>query len=516
MTAFAEPIGVALGAQDFPDRVAIADGLGRSITYQELDSDVNKAVNRLVSMGIQPGDVVAFLLENRVETVLLQQTAYRGGYLYTPLNPRLRSSELEYLINDSGAKVLFTEPTHREMAEILTASAGIDLVLLEDASESHGLESFLSEADDSSVPYQFGSVLSYTSGTTGWPKAVLRERSVPDSDVLRAMLRFGERLGFDSEHDRHLTTAPLYHGGPLISVMHVMNMQGTVTLMHRFDAQSTLELIESNNITSAYMVPTMYHRLLQLPESVRSSHDISSLRSVMHTGAPCAPDLKRRMIDWLGPVIYECYAATEGFGTYTVCTSEQWMEHPGTVGKPEHDVITIRDESGKELPVGEIGLIYAKTLPGVQPFRYKNADEKTAAAYSQFGDYTVGDMGYLDEDGFLYITGRASDMIISGGVNVYPAEIESILLRDRKVKDVAVLGLPDPEWGERVVAVVEVASDSVADEDLADNLKVLCRKSIASYKCPKQVFLVADLGRDPSGKLRKGLWKERLGEDLGT
>lgn len=510
MIVFDEPVGVALGARRFPERVAVTDERGRSLSYAELDRDVDRAINRLSDMGVQPGDVVAFLLDNRVETVLLQQAAYRGGYLYTPLNPRLRPTELEYLVGDSGAKVLFAEMAYAEMAETLSASSGAELVLLDDSTSAHGLAEFLSGSDDTPVPFQFGSVLSYTSGTTGWPKAVIRERSVPNPDVLRAMLRFGERLGFDPEHDCHLTTAPLYHGGPLISVMHVLNLQGTVNLMHRFDAEAVLEHIETKKITSAYMVPTMYHRLLQLPDEERGAYDLSTLNSIMHTGAPCAPDLKRQMIEWLGPVIYECYAATEGFGTYTVCTSEQWLKHPGTVGKPEHGVITIRDESAEELPAGEIGMIYAQTLPGIKPFRYKGAEEKTAAAYSPFGDYTVGDMGYLDEDGFLYLTGRASDMIISGGVNIYPAEVESVLLKDGRVKDVAVLGLPDPEWGERVVAVVEVDPSLEGDNEVAESLKEFSRKAIASYKCPKQVFLVSDLGRDPSGKIRKGLWKDRL------
>jgi acyl-CoA synthetase (AMP-forming)/AMP-acid ligase II len=325
---------------------------------------------------------------------------------------------------------------------------------------------------------------------------------------MEALTRFGERLGFDTTHDKHLTTAPLYHGGPLISAMHVVNMLGSIYLMRRFDAQHVLDLISEIGITSAYMVPTMYHRLMRLPEEVRQAANTSSLKSIMHTGAPCPPHLKAQMIEWLGPVVYECYAATEGFGTYTVCTSQQWLDHPGTVGKPEHDVVTIRDGDGIPLPTGEIGLVYAKTLPGVAPFSYKGDPAKTEQAYGPDGDYTLGDMGYLDIDGFLYLTGRATDMIISGGVNIYPAEVEQAILQHPRVRDVAVFGVPDPEWGETVVAAVQTAGGE--SEPSGDDIIAFTREKIAAYKSPRQVFIVDDLGRDPSGKLRKPLLRDAL------
>jgi long-chain acyl-CoA synthetase len=502
------PIGPAAGAERHPERLAVSDEFGVSLTYRELDDKVNQVIRALYGLGMRPGDVFTVLLENRAEAVLLHQVAYRGGFFFTPINPRLQVAEIEYLLADSQAGVLFLDMVHADLAEEITAPEGLRIVKV-GAGSNDGLAEMIATASSDQVEHQFGSVMSYTSGTTGRPKAVARERRRPSPEALPAVLDFGLRLGFDPDHDRHLATAPLYHGGPLISAMHAINLLGSVYLMRRFEPRHVLELVEEHQITSAYMVPTMYHRILQLPESVRAAADTSSLRSIMHTGGPCPPDLKQRMIDWLGPIMYECYAATEGYGTYTVCTSEQWLSHPGTVGIPEHDVITIRDENGKPLPTGETGLVYAKTLPGVEPFEYKNDPEKTASAYSQHGDYTLGDMGFLDSDGYLYLTGRATDMIISGGVNVYPAEAEQALLKHDHVRDVAVLGVPDEEWGESVVAVVQLGHPAASDVS-ADDLIAYCRTQIASYKCPREVYFVDDLGRDPSGKLRKRVLREKV------
>jgi long-chain acyl-CoA synthetase len=503
------PFGLGKGAIEHPDRLAVADDFGRTLSYGELDSQVNRTIRALNDRGVEPGDVIGLLLENRVEAVLLHQAAYRGGFLFTPLNPRLKPSELQFLVSDSGAKVVFVDGSYLELAKEV-APDGVEIVVVDDSVGANDLDSFISGFSDDPVEHGFGSVLSYTSGTSGVPKAVIRDRAKPSPEGLAAVVRFGERLGFDPDHDRLLVTAPLYHGGPLISALHVVNLQGSVYLMRRFDADDVLDRIERFEITSAYMVPTMYHRLLALPEERRNQADLSSLNSVMHTGAPCPIHLKRAMIDWVGPILYDCYAATESFGTYTVCTSEQWLAHPGTVGKPEHDVITIRDENENPLPAGEIGLIYAKTLPGIAPFRYRGDEEKTRRAYSQHGDYTVGDMGYLDEDGFLFLTGRASDMIISGGVNVYPAEVEQVLLRHEAVGDAAVFGIPDDEWGELIIAAVELNDGADRSEGLESELIGFCRDQIAAFKCPREVHIVDNLGRDPSGKIRKGLIRERL------
>lgn len=504
-----ESFGLALGAERYPDRLAATDEFGTAYTYEDLNRLVDKTIHALNDARVEPGDVIALLIENRAEAVLLHQVAYRGGFFFTPLNPRLKTSELGYLLTDSQAKFLFVDALHTELLTEVHGLSNLTVVTIgDDTQDALTLPHFISGSSDDPIEHQFGSVMSYTSGTTGRPKAVIRERRRPSPEALKTMVRFGERLGFDPVHDRHLSTAPLYHGGPLISAMHAVNLLGSVHLMRRFDAGHVLDVISQKRITSAYMVPTMYHRLMSLPEETRSAADTSSLKSIMHTGAPCPPHLKALMIEWLGPVIYECYAATEGYGTYTVCTSEQWLEHPGTVGKPEHDVITIRDKKGDVLPAGEVGLVYAKTLPGVAPFEYRGDPEKTHDAYGPDGDYTLGDMGYLDPDGFLYLTGRATDMIISGGVNIYPAEVEQAILQHRQVRDVAVFGIPDEEWGETVAAAVQrrLGDTSLREDDII----AFCRERIATYKCPRRVFVVDDLGRDPSGKLRKAILRDSL------
>jgi long-chain acyl-CoA synthetase len=504
MTGTDDIFGLSLGAALHPDRVAVSDDYGTAYTYAELDSLVNRIIHGLHAAGVHEDEVLAILLDNRAEAIAIHQAAYRGGYLFTPMNPRLRPSELSYLLHDSGARVLFVGTQHLDLVESLPGPTSARVIVIGEAAA--GLDELTDGQPDDPVPYMGGGPLSYTSGTTGRPKAVIRERRKPSVEVMKVLSRFGERLGFDPDHDRHLATAPLYHGGPLVSAMHGINLQGSVYLMKRFEPELVLRTIAELGITSAYMVPTMYHRILALPDEVRLAAGVGTLHSVMHTGAPCPPDLKRRMIDWLGPIVYECYASTEALGTYTVCTSQQWLEHPGTVGRPEHDVITIRDEGGRALGPGEVGLIYARTLPGVAPFEYKGDPEKTARAYGAEGDYTVGDMGYLDQDGFLYITGRATDMIITGGVNVYPAEVEQALLRHPGVRDVAVFGVPDEEWGERVVAAVQLSDPSVD----ADQLLAFVRDQVASYKAPRVVHIVEDLGRDPSGKLRKAPIREAL------
>jgi len=505
-----ERLGIATTAIAQPDRMAVQDDFGTRLTYGELDRLVNQVIHAFQSLGIGPGSHIALLTENRAETVLVHQAAYRGGLYFTPLNPRLRPAEIEYVLRDSTSSVLVADVLHRALADEAAAAAGVRVIGAGGAGVDDLLAVAAGESSDP-VPYQFGSVMAYTSGTTGVPKGVIRERVRPSPDQLKAMFTFGLRTNMDPDHDRHLATAPLYHGGPLITVFHSMNLGGSVHVMSRFDPERTLQLIEELEITSAYMVPTMYHRLLALPDEVRSRYRLGSLRTVLHTGAPCPIETKERMLDWFGPVMYECYAATEGYGTYTVCTPDDARSHPGTVGKPPAGVISIQDGVGNELPTGETGLVYARTLPGFTPFRYKDDPAKTKEAYGKAKDaYTVGDVGYLDADGYLYLTDRASDMIISGSVNVYPAESERALLQHPAVADVGVIGVPDPEWGERVVAIVQPRAPVTNPEGLATELMAFCRDRIATYKCPRQVFFFDDLDRDPSGKLRKRHLRERL------
>lgn len=513
-----ERFGPAAAAMRHPDRIAVTDYLGATLTYVEFDARVNRLIHVLRDHGLTAGGVFAVLSENRTDVVVAHHAAFRGGFYFCPLNPKLRADETSYILGDSGAAVLLADGVHRELLEQVDVPDGVATIWFDDVGDDDELvlEGLLAGASDARVPHGYGSVLSYTSGTTGRPKGVLRELTKPTPAQAEAMMAFGLGVGYDAVHDRHLVTAPLSHGGPMVSAMHCMNLGGTVVVMGRFDPEALLACIDEHRITSTYMVPTMYHRLLRLDETVRAQFDLSSLRSVVHTGAPCPPALKARMLEWLGPIVYECYAATEGLGTFTVCTPMDAIEHPGTVGRPPDGLISIRDEAGHPVPTGTAGRVHARTLPGVSPFRYKGDDEKTASAYAADGTYHVGDLGYLDDEGYLYLTGRSTDMIITGGVNVYPAEVEGVLLRHPDILDVAVLGVEDDDWGERVVAIVQVASDNdvpagARADRLAGEIVAFAKQSLASYKCPKEVRFVGDLGRDPSGKLRKHRLREQLG-----
>jgi long-chain acyl-CoA synthetase len=502
--------GVTATARAHPDRLAVVDDEGFALTYAELDRLVSQVIRALGRMGVEEGEPFCILAINRGEVLVAHHAAFRGGFWFTPLNPMLRRSEIGYIVRDSGARVLLVDAEHRELAREATSElAGMRIIDLHGAGPDTLFGLAAQESPDP-VPYRFGSVMAYTSGTTGRPKAVVRDRIRPSDAQLEAMLTFGLRVGMDPHHDRHLATAPLSHGGPMIAAMHSVNLGGTVRIMRRFDAERVLDLIAAERITSSYMVPTMYHRLLRLPEKVTAAKDLRGLRSVFHTGAPCPVNVKQRMLEWLGPVVYECYAATEGLGAFTVCTPEDAITHPGTVGRPLPGSMTARAPDGSILPPGEHGVLYTATLPGVAPFRYKDDEQKTAEAYADDGTFTVGDLGYLDEDGYLYVTGRQGDMVISGGVNVYPAEVEERLLAHPAVVDAAVIGLPDDEWGERVVAVVQPDPSLVAGKDLGNEIIAHCREGLAAYKCPKAVLFRQALGRHANGKLRRDILRDTI------
>jgi long-chain acyl-CoA synthetase len=362
-----------------------------------------------------------------------------------------------------------------------------------------------SEESDIDDPV-LGTQMLYTSGTTGRPKGVHRSSGAAPS-ALAAVNLCGYDEDFAHSVDAHLCTGPLYHAAPLVFSLALPLLYGVpVVIMEQWDPAETLRLVEQHGVTHTHMVPTMFHRLLALPEDVRGKYDVSSLRFVIHGAAPCPVEVKQRLIEWLGPIVVEYYAATEGVGT--MVDSATWLAHPGTVGRPMlPELVKVADENGVALAPGEVGLVYLRTQPATRFDYYGDAD-KTAGAYR--GDYfTLGDMGYIDSGGYLYLTDRSANLIISGGVNIYPAEIDAILLQHPAVGDVATIGVPDEEWGESVKAVVQLAEGVEPSAELASELQAFCRDRLAHFKCPRSIDFTPQLPREDTGKIYKRVLREQ-------
>jgi long-chain acyl-CoA synthetase len=503
-------------ARERPDAAAIVmAGSGEVVTYRQLEERSNRMAHALRAHGLATGDHIAILMENNRAYLEVAWAAQRSGLYYTAINSHLRPGEVQHILDDSGARALVTSPA---MDEVLT---GLDLSRLElralvggtgpaampragfvGADELLAGQPATPVADESE-----GREMLYSSGTTGRPKGVrkhlpatpLGDRSAAPVVIAEAMAAVG--IGPDAVY---LSPAPLYHSAPLVYSMSVQRWGATVVVMERFDAAEFLALVERYRVTHTQLVPTMFVRMLRLPEAERRRHDISSLRYAVHAAAPCPVAVKRQMLDWWGPIIHEYYAGTEDIGT-TFITPEEWLAHPGSVGRPMGE-IHILDDEGDELPTGEAGTVY---FDGGRPFEYHNDPEKTASITERHGWRTLGDVGYVDDDGYLYLTDRKAHMIISGGVNIYPQETENVLAAHPAVVDVAVIGVPDDEMGEAVKAVVQPVDGLVRDDALADELLSHCRAKLATYKCPRSVDFVDELPRDPNGKLYKRLLRER-------
>ncbi len=491
-------------AEQIPDTPAIISQYGTR-TFAELDTEANRLVRALRAAGLRDGDPVALLCRNRPEFAEVVAACARGGFRLTPVNWHLTGEEAGYIVGDCEARAFIADASLQQAAgEALAAAPDVEIGLAI-GGELPGFADYADavaaqSGDALDDPSPGGSML-YTSGTTGRPKGVHRPQGRAASPL--AVNIYGYREGGD---DRHLCTGPLYHAAPLAFSLNLPLAFGVgVVLMDKWDPEETLRLIQQHRITHTHMVPTMFHRLLSLPDEVRRSYDVSSLRHVLHGAAPCPVPVKQRLIDWLGPIVVEYYAATEGVGSFV--DSATWLERPGTVGKPvTDDQVIIGDEEGNELPRNEIGLVYLKA-PATGRFEYFKAQEKTSSSYR--GDYfTLGDIGYLDDDGYLFLTDRSANLIISGGVNIYPAEIDNVLLLHPSVGDVATIGVADEEWGERVLAVVEPKAGVEPSDDLADELKTFCRQRLASYKCPRAVAFVDQLPRQDNGKIYKRRLKE--------
>jgi long-chain acyl-CoA synthetase len=487
-----------------PDRPALIGPGNRTLTFGELSAKVNGVSHALRALGLARGDVVATLVYNDwTYFELVLATGQLGLYL-VPLNWHQAPSEVAYIVRDSGAKVLVADAA---LAAALTSVLG---KLPENRFSVGGrvsawmlyetLEGAATEPDDRSA----GAIMGYTSGTTGRPKGV--QRALADSspeDAIGQSLPLFRCFGVDHDYGVHLICSPLYHSAPGGWATMLLHLGHTLVCHQRFDAELVLRDIERHRVTTSHMVPTHFHRLLKVPN--RTDYDLSSLVALVHAGAPCPVAHKQAMIDWLGPIVWEYLGSTEG-GWVSIVGPQEWLTRPGTVGKPAPGTtVKILDETGAEVPTGEAGTIYVRNARS--NFVYHNDPAKTAR--SRVGAFaTSGDIGRLDADGYLYILDRRVDLILSGGANIYPAEIEARLITHPAVRDVAVIGIADPEWGQSVLAVVQLANVAAAGAELAESLRAYCAEALASYKCPRRFEFRAEFPRTAAGKLERRVLRD--------
>lgn len=493
-------------AQRGPRELALASPDGREWTRGELFAESNRVANALRSLGVKQGDSVAVILPNCAEFLAISiATAQIGAYL-VPINWHLAGVEVAYIVKDCEAKVFISHSVVSGVARVALKESKISSDHAFSVGAVSGFGDYAGWVADASpeLPQErtAGSVMNYTSGTTGQPKGVRRPLTGLDPDTAGELFTFTVQMFGIKPGDAnvHITGSPLYHTAVLVWTMASLHMGHAVVLMEKWDAEEMLVLIDRYAVTHSHMVPTQFRRLLLLPEEVRNKYDISSLRYMIHAAAPCPPEIKRRMLEWWGNVIYEYYAATEGGGT--LVGPEEWLQHPGTVGRPWPGAdVKIMDDDGKEVATGEQGTIYMLTNQSMR-FEYRGDAKKTKENY--LGDYfTVGDIGYLDQDGYLFLRDRKIDMIISGGANIYPAEIENVLVQHDKVADVAVFGIPHDDWGEEIKAVVQPADGVRGNSALTKELLAFCQDKLAKMKLPRSIDYADSLPRDPNGKLYK-------------
>jgi long-chain acyl-CoA synthetase len=501
-------------AAEAPDRVAaVMADTGETLSYGDLERRSVQLAHVLHEAGLRPGDVVALLTENNLRAFEVYWAAMRSGLYITAVNWHLKPDEVAYIVNDSGATALIASAEQAPTAEAITGLAsGVKLRLAYGGPVAGygSYEDTIAVAPDEPFADQpSGSTMLYSSGTTGRPKGV--RPSLPDRQVTEP----GEALAglasmfFGVDRDSvYLSPGPIYHAAPLRWSGSIQVLGGTVVMTKRFDAEQVLAAIQDHHVTHAQFVPTMFVRMLQLAQDTRDRYDVSSLRVAIHAAAPCPVEVKQKMIDWWGPVLFEYYAGTEGNGM-TAIDSATWLTKPGTVGRPIMGTVRICADDGTELPAGQTGGVYFESEE--IPFAYHNDPDKTRAV--QHRDHpnwtTLGDIGYLDDDGFLFLTDRKAFTIISGGVNIYPQETENVLALHPAVYDVAVIGLPDPEMGESVAAFVQPAPGAVPGPELEQEIIAFVKSKIAGFKAPRTVRFVGSLPRSEAGKLMKTELKAR-------
>ncbi len=484
----------------------VADGA--TISYGELYARSQRVAAVLHEAGLRRGDGVALVLPNRPEFLEITWGCQLSGLYYSAVNTHFTPDEVAYVVDDSEARAVFIDASMAELgSRILAMNHGVD-VHISVGGSLPGWRSYDEAVSDGggAPPPSDGSEMLYSSGTTGRPKAV--RRPLPqdgEGSWAQKVLEYAltARYGM-TESSVYLSPAPLYHAAGVNYTMAVQRVGAAPIMMPRFDAEAVLRLIETHRVTHAQFVPTMFVRMLKLPDAVRDSYDVSSLECVIHAAAPCPVDVKHRMMTWFGPIIHEYYGGTEGFAGTTIGPHE-WLAHPGSVGKPFAAVHVVGDD-GAEVAVGESGELYFEGGPA---FEYFKDPAKTASVSNERGWRSLGDMGYVDGDGYLYLTDRSTFMIVSGGVNIYPQEAENLLVMHPKLVDAAVFGVPNEEFGEEVKAVVQPADGVAAGPELEAELIAHCRAHLAAYKCPRTVEFDSALPRDPNGKLYKRRIRER-------
>lgn len=502
-------------ARTRPDHPAVIVPGHTPVTYRELDEGSIRLARTLAAAGLTVGDRVALLAENHPRYLEIVWAALRSGLYVVPINRNSTADEAAYLLADSGAAALIVSARYTDVAEQLVESGRAPALRWSFGGSVPGYDGYddavAARSADPLADQPRGQMMMYSSGTTGRPKGVWRPlsgRQIDDPDLGRPSDLARATIGMDAA-SRYLIPAPLYHSAGLVWAVAALELGATVVVLPRWDAEDFLAAIADHRITHTQVVPTMMARLAALPDTVRARFDVSSLQCMLHSAAPCPPAVKRAMIDWFGPVVDELYASTEGNGV-TFATCAEWLDRPGTVGRAVAGRIHICDEDGNDLPPGEIGTLYFQR--DTPTFAYHGDEDKTAgAAHPAHPDRsTVGDLGWVDDDGFLYLSDRRTDLIISGGVNVYPAEIEASLAEHPGVADAAVIGLPDEDLGRRVHAVVEPAAGYEPGPDLATALTAHVRARLAGPKVPRGIDFLDRLPRLESGKVQKHLLRDRI------
>jgi long-chain acyl-CoA synthetase len=497
-------------AQTRPDKPAyIMAATGETVTYGQLNDRSNQIAQLFRRLGLKAGDAVALLMENGPDFFEITWGAQRAGLLFACISTKLTASEAAYILKDCGAQVLFCSAKLAPVGVGALAETPVKAAYSVEG-DIPGFEPYRAARDampaEPIADQSAGADMLYSSGTTGRPKGVksaLVGQGLP-YDAPNPLQMMGQALYGLTAEARYLSPAPLYHAAPLRWCMAVHKIGGTTVIMEKFDPEAYLAAVAQHKITDTQLVPTMFVRMLKLPEAVRARYDVSSLKMAIHAAAPCPVPVKEQMIAWWGPVIYEYYAGTEGNGFCTI-TPQEWLQKKGSVGKAVLGTLRICNEQGEPLPPRAEGIVY---FEGGPEFVYHNAPEKTAESRNAHGWSTLGDVGYVDEEGYLFLTDRKAFMIISGGVNIYPQELENLLVTHPKVADAAVFGVPNEEFGEEVKAVIQPLAWETAGEALAEELMAFCKAHLSPIKCPRSIDFLQELPRHPTGKLYKRLLRD--------